>query len=457
MQYEYAGSWAQFDVIRERIPSKNASGVVEDYDLDVLVSRHGPIVERGADGLEALRWTGSEPTDDVSSFFKAMRADSMDAFYEAFRDYSCPPENFCVAEAGRNGRVGQILVGKIPIRKGYSGASPVDGSDPAYDWVGYIPYDSLPQRLDPPEGFVAHANNLPRGALDPNRLPVGFSFSANYRVERIIERLVHDKPLTAEKMRQIQMDDVDTTGRVFVPAILGAWDRVGTDYPGLADQVERLRGWDYRLNETSVAATLYQVWIIEFGKLCVMNHLSASAGSYIGYPDRWLPILQDYLAGTSILPWLASDDQGARDRAVLDALASTVVRLQTEVGPDPESWAWGQVHYAIFPHPSGMATLIGAGSYPWGGGRHTIRVGHYDFASMLPFQNDFGSVFRAVIASIDGKWTITAVLPPGEAGSVLSPHFKDEMDLWLTGEQRPVPFPTGTFEPTYSVSLEPAE
>jgi penicillin amidase len=455
-EYEVDGKWVPFDVINEQIPSKAADGTIQPYLLDVLVSKHGPVVEYRPGEAVALRWTGSDPTDDFTSFFKVMRADSLAGFYEAFRDYSCPPQNYCVAEAGRRGKVGQVIAGHIPIRKGYDGTRPVDGSVSSNDWVGFIPYNQLPHRLNPPEHFVAHANNIPRGAMDQCKQTLGVSFSPNYRVNRIIERLLKDKPLTPEKMREIQMDDVDTTARFFVPAILGAWDREGSAYPGLAADVEMLRGWDYRLNESSVAATLYQVWLIELARGAIVDHLRQDSSTYLGYEDRWLPLLEAYLGGNGSLPWLDSDNRSARDKHVLDALQATIARLRNEIGVDPRSWAWGSVHSAVFPHPSGMAQLIGGGSHPWGGGRYTIRVGHYDLQSNLPFQNDFGTVFRAVAASSGGKWEITAVMPPGEGGSSLGPHFTDQMEMWLSGEQREVPFGKTELEPAYSIRLTPA-
>lgn len=454
-EYEVDGEWVPFEKIEERIAFKTSDGREQMLQMQTLVSRHGPVVEQADGSCFALRWTGFEASDDVTSFFLAMQAESLEEFYEAFREYKCPPQNLGCAESGRDGRVGQVIIGRVPIRSGYDGSRPVDGSLSSNDWVGYVPYDDLPHRLDPPEGFVAHANNLPRGALDGGDRPLGSSFSTNHRVNRIIECLVGRSPLTLDDMRLIQMDDLDVTARVFIPALLAAWDRAGADYPDLADAVLIVQEWDLRLSEESVGATIYQLWLIELAESCTTDHISYRLALYTSYEDRWLPVLEDYVAGKTDIPWLEDDDEGTRDHRVLDSLRRAIERLEREAGPDQSGWAWGDVHKAVFPHPSGVAALIGGGSHPWGGGHYTIRVGHYGLSDSLPFENDFGAVFRAVVASVDGRWRIEAVLPPGEGGSPVAPHFTDQMQLWLDGELREVAFETTDLEPVAVLQLVP--
>jgi len=456
LQYEVDGSWRAFDIIHERIPFRSGGGEEQTYLQDIYISRHGPIVQQSYGQYVALKWTGLTPSDDVTSFVKVMRAESLEDFYEAFRDYHCPPQNFCCAESGPDGRVGQVIAGDIPVRSGYDGTHPVEGRDSTCDWAGFIPYDDLPHRLDPPEGFVVHANNVPRGAMTGGERPLGGSLSTNHRVNRMIELLLENEPFDFDDMRLMQMDDVDTTARVFVPALLASWEREGGDYPELLEHVSLLRGWDYRLAMDSIPASLYQLWLIELVQSCIMPEVKYGLSSYLGYVDRWLPLLEDYVRGESDLDWLEDDTAVERDRRLLDALESTVERLRREVGSDVSKWTWGELNQAIFPHPSGMALFVGGGTHPWGGGRYTLRVGHYAVDSPLPFENDFGAVLRVVAESVDGRWHIGAVLPPGESGCSFWPHGDDQISLWLAGELRPVHFGADEGSPSaYTLILNP--
>ena len=80
--------------------------------------------------------------------------------WEQFRDacsYSnIPGENMIWAD--KSGNIGWQAVGIAPIRKNFSGLVPVPG-DGRYEWAGYLPIKEKPHRYNPPEGFIATANN----------------------------------------------------------------------------------------------------------------------------------------------------------------------------------------------------------------------------------------------------------------------------------------------------------
>jgi penicillin amidase len=389
-----------------------------------------------------------------------MSASSIEEYYEAFRGYHSPAQNMCLIEKGEGGRIAQILIGDVPIRSGYDGRSPVSGTDSSLDWTGYIPYDELPHRIDPPEGYVAHANNLPLGGINEDgSRPLGTSFSSNERIDRIIE-LLNSSPghLTFDDMRNFQMDDVDLTARFFVPELLEAITNEAGNIPeGLSEYIDPLSEWDYRLAIDSVGATIYQVWLLKLIQSCMAEGLPSDDSSYLAFEDRWIPLLEDYIRGETNLDWLRGDSSAAIDHRLVTSLDQAIGELQSALGPDTINWQWGDVNQAVFPHPSGVENLIGAGSHPWGGGRYTIRSGYYSYITGPPYVNDFGTVFRAVVASEAGSWRIGAVLPPGEGGASFLPHGMDQMDLWLNGEFRGVSFGASGIESDLSGNLEPPQ
>ncbi len=454
-EYEVDGEWVPFETVQEEIAYKSPENVTRYYFHEVYISGHGPVIDEKYGEYLALKWTGLTPSDDVTSFLKAMMAESLEDFYEAFRSYHSPPQNFCCAESGPDGRVGQIIVGDIPIRSGYDGTHPADGTDSSLRWTGFIPYDDLPHRIDPTEGFVAHANNLPLGVLNGDERPFGGSLGSNQRVNRIIELLAERRPLDPGDMRAMQMDDLDSTARFLVPALMQAWGRVGGDYQDIAEYIQAMDEWDYRLTASSVPATFYQLWIIELVQSLIVEHLPYGVSYYILFEDRWLPLLEEYIKGETSLEWLKADTPEDRDRKLIVAFESALERLRTEIGPDPSAWRWGELNRAVFPHPSGFSAFVGGGCHPWGGGRFTLRVGHFALNGDLPFENDFGAVMRSVVSSVGGRWQIESVLPPGESGCAFWPHGSDQMSMWLAGEMRPVPFGAAEIETPCSVILEP--
>src|SRR3546814_4166310 len=73
-----------------------------------------------------------------------------------------PSENMVYADV--DGNIGWFGGSIAPIRprKDWSGMLPVPGNG-EFEWKGFLPTRSLPKALNPPEGYVATANeyNLP--------------------------------------------------------------------------------------------------------------------------------------------------------------------------------------------------------------------------------------------------------------------------------------------------------
>ena len=71
--------------------------------------------------------------------------------------YQTPTQNLVYADA--SGDIGFISPGLVPLRKSGDGLMPTDGASGATDWIGFVPFEQLPQLHNPPVGFVFNANN----------------------------------------------------------------------------------------------------------------------------------------------------------------------------------------------------------------------------------------------------------------------------------------------------------
>ena len=61
--------------------------------------------------------------------------------------------------ADRHGSIGYKLVGRLPRRPGGCPDLPKPGWSGEFEWDGTIPYDELPEVVDPESGFLVTANN----------------------------------------------------------------------------------------------------------------------------------------------------------------------------------------------------------------------------------------------------------------------------------------------------------
>ena len=82
------------------------------------------------------------------------------------RLYQAPTQNLVYADA--SGDIGFISPGLVPLRKSGDGLAPTDGASGATDWIGFVPFEQLPQLHNPPVGFVFNANNA---IVAPDREP----------------------------------------------------------------------------------------------------------------------------------------------------------------------------------------------------------------------------------------------------------------------------------------------
>src|SRR4029077_21090712 len=93
---------------------------------------------------------------------------------------------------------------RVPVRKKGHGEVPVPGDAGEYEWTGYIPFDQLPQALNPANGLIVTANT-PVAA--PNyKSYLTDRWEEPYRTARIYD-LLHDRhDLRPEDMMKVQTD-----------------------------------------------------------------------------------------------------------------------------------------------------------------------------------------------------------------------------------------------------------
>jgi len=112
------------------------------------------------------------------------------------------------------GSIEYRMSGRIPRRRdGASGLLPLAGWRAEDDWQGFHEPGDLPRRSDPPEGFVATANEdlNEHGVAKPINLP-----GPSYRAERIAALLGARSDWTVELVRHVQMDALSLQARSFL-------------------------------------------------------------------------------------------------------------------------------------------------------------------------------------------------------------------------------------------------
>ncbi len=200
--YFVDGEHKPFTVIEDVI--KVAGG--DDVPITIRSTEHGPLMSdvgeteqmiaedapaaagpptHGDEYGVAYRWTALEPGRTVESIIQLARMRNWDEFRAAAANWAVPAQNLAYADA--EGNIGYQTPGSIPVRRGYSGKYPVPGWDSSYGWDGYIPFDALPNMLNPDSGLVVTANNAAIGEQYPYLLTDDWDYG--YRAQRITDLL----------------------------------------------------------------------------------------------------------------------------------------------------------------------------------------------------------------------------------------------------------------------------
>jgi penicillin amidase len=129
-------------------------------------------------------------------------------------------------------------------------------------------------------------------------------------------------------------------------------------------------------------------------------------------------------------------DVESRDDILRASLSDALSYLEEKLGKDPTQWQWGKLHTVTFKHMfhgqiKPMDELIDIGPYEIGGSGTTVFNTEYSFND--PYDNYLGPSMRYIydFARPDEFYMI---LTTGESGNVMSKHYRDMTEMWLTGK-----------------------
>ena len=150
-QYQVDGRTLQME--REELRFGLPQG--KSKSLPLFRTIYGPVitgVEKGIEAVVALKWYGTLPggelTDCTFDGFRSLsRARNVEETLQAGRHFAITGQNLVVAD--KKSHIDWHVTGAPPLRKGYSGCLPADGSSGTMNWAGFLPYTRLPSCVDP--------------------------------------------------------------------------------------------------------------------------------------------------------------------------------------------------------------------------------------------------------------------------------------------------------------------
>ncbi len=410
----------------------------DPLNLTIRRTRHGPVISDGMDRAEdagapddgyayALSHTALRPGDTTAAaLWHVQRAASVTDAIEATRAAVAPQQNIALADV--NGTTGLISPALVPIRRSPPQMLPAPGWTGEHDWTGFIPFEGLPQIVNPPSGRLVNANNRLTGPDYPYDL--GHGWSSPMRAEAIEQALDARVPHTVQASLDVQRDLHSLAARRLLDAV--DWRQAGDGVP--ADLLQAMQTWDAVMAADRPEPLFFHAW------LRALNHGL--------FADELGPLFDDHQRGniervlhmlTAAPEWCDVTGTPGREtcpQITAAAFNEAYTEMTARFGDDWRAWRWDAAHVARFRHvPFGYIPVLKDlfdVSVPHDGGRYTSNAGIVSFKDGNLFNQVHGAGFRAVydLADLNRSRFIQSV---GQSGNIFSENYGDMAPIWKVG------------------------
>ncbi len=460
-QYRVPGGWAPAERRVERID------VAGDGPVEVEAWRtgHGPVVhgDPRTGWALSLRYTA---TDEPCLAFGVLRpmllATTVAELHETQRLWVDPVNNLVSADTA--GSIGYLTRGYLPIRSSDAHRQfPAPGWTGEHEWTGRVPFEALPQAINPAEGFIATAN---QAVVEGDEPYIAHQFSPPFRAQRIVEGLTAGRSapgrpapgrpapsrpapsrpapggrLTPEGIAALQGDTTSPAAQRWVSRLA----RSGP-FQGDAERARTmLASWDGNLLPQSNAALLYGHFRRAVAEALFVPLIGQGTWSWLtatevttthGMISRWMANVVYALDGETTpdgRPW---------GDVLRPALAGAWRKAVAQDGPDPTAWRWQARHTTNARHPLAgrfpeHAGRLNPPAVAVGGDGDTIQAASYLWGDRPAFAIVGLSVYRQVVDLGDIAHA-SYVIPGGVSGEPGSAHFGDQLERWRTHQRIPM-------------------
>lgn len=442
----------------------------DDIDLTIRSTVHGPIISGLTDdfteiaddpepalGVEAsapttpvpgsedaeyavsLRWTALDPGTAATAIFALSTAQDFDDFRYAASLFDVPAQNLIYADT--EGNIGYQAPGRLPIRGAGDGWMPQPGWDSSYDWTGFIPFEELPVSYNPNSGYIVTANNAI--VTDDYAYFLSRDWDYGYRAARIahlIERRAAVALLTADDMRDIQMDNEMWIGTQLATAMA----EVDVSGAGASDAVDLLEAWDGQNSASSAAAAYANVL---WSNLVQNIFAEREQPLPIDGQGRLFTVVSAMLTDPSDPLWTNEqlDVDGMEQMLALSA-EEAYDELAALQGTTISRWNWGDLHAITLTSDtlgsSGIApieALFNRGPFPVSGGASVVNATGWELG--VSYATTTVPSMRMVVDLSDFDASTWNHLT-GASGHAFHEHYTDQTADWAAGAQKPWAYST---------------
>ncbi len=395
--YRFDDEWIALEKNKAKLKIK---GIPITIGKKIYWSKYGAALKTGK-GVFAIRLPAAMDIKALEEWYRMSKAKNFTEFYRALSMTSLPMFNIMYAD--RFDTIFYISNGKMPRRNPdpkYNWRSTVPGNSAAILWTDFKKINELPQYINPPSGYLYNTNHSPFIAtdkkfnLDSTKFDKADSWETyhNNRSKRVTE-LIKEGKISYNDFKKIKFDQQLPQQLQYPYGIDSMMNLSASDYPELKEVISNLQTWDRKATVDSKGAAVF---------ILVYDYISKKLR---GTPARQLTKSESVETFQHVTNYMMQHF-GKTDLVLGD--------IQKLVRGDDARPMWGipDVLTAAYTttYKNGMLKVNSGDAY--------ICFVRYPKDGSLP-----------VIESVN---SFGASMHPG------SPHYKDQMEMFLKQETKPM-------------------
>ncbi len=402
----------------------------------------GPIINNSLEAFPstvkqpvAAHWTFLQsPSPLLNATYNLSAAKNVYEIGEAASLVKAPGLNIMAADT--EGNYGWFAAAMLNKRDGISNSKVFLNAN-SHSPQGYYDNSYNPKAVNTPWNYVYSANNQPdttRGIFH-----AGYYMPEDRAIE--IRTFLDSKDkFSFEELRDFQLHSTSSKSAEVAKLILDIYRNVQLTGEE-TDMLALLNDWNGTQDRNSLASTVYYTLLSEIyhhsmadelgrKKLDMMSQLAVFKRSHLRFLRE------------SSNPWwdnTKTEKIEKRSDILSEAISHAYEKLSENLGDNMDQWQWKKIHKLTHPHILGSVDLLApyfnVGPFEVDGGVETVNNSMMALTHGPRLDARAGAAMRRVIdmGNVAGA---NGILPTGQSGHFLSPHYDDQAQMYANGEFR---------------------
>ena len=434
-QYLYNDAWKTFKTRQETVNVKDA----ESIELTIKETGHGPVMNEVVgivtdDSPVTMWWVYTQlKNESMTALYELNHSKNIDDARAGASKIKAPGLN--VMYGDKEGNIAWWASAKLHLTADHVNRNFIlDGTTSKDEPTEWLAFEENPQSENPPSNYVYSTNNQAdtiKGGLYP-----GY-YAGEDRAKRLVDLLEAKDKLSIDDYKMMLLDGQSDVAVKITKTFV---EQIDAESKLEIQAKDILSSWTGSHEVDETAPVIYQKIIFHSMRLAMEKKLDS--GVFAGFINTHMMKRSfDRLMHNDSSKWWddpATATIESRKKVFNKAFEITLDELTVQLG-DIENWKWGKVHTFELPHAMGSVDAL----------RPYLNVGTFEMdasdavLNKLGFKRNGTGIYnitsgpssRRIINFADIENSVS-ILPAGQSGNPLSPHYNDQVEMYTQGKWR---------------------